>query len=221
MKNLLLMLLIPVYVMAETGITHDAAFEYTLTEEGAVLTGVSWNTLGEPFPAAIALPDTLGGLPVTDIADNALSTSGMQSSRRFALIIPEGVLRLAEGALACCHNADSISLPASLAIIPEGSFHHVTAEVTLHPDNPFFTNGNGFLVDKATDTLLYASPSADGRVLPVARRYGADCLSNWVWGKPDIAFPDGVEEIGSGVIYDVLGLESVSLPGSPSSPQRC
>lgn len=192
-------------------------FSYELTDEGAVITDWDYAGYGTAVPEVIELPAAFGRSPVIGIADNALNTSEMADEHTFTLVIPEGVQWLAEGALTCCHNAETLVLPASLVSIPESISDHVHAEIELAEGNPRYIMQDGFLIDMQEDVLIYAAPSAAGKPLPAVRRIGSGSLDNWLpcapWGELALVIPEGVAEIGSYAFYD-WAIQSVALPES-------
>ena len=197
----------------EPRVLNDGLWEYTLTDEGAVLTNWKWYTDGHAVPEVVKLPSELDGHPLVGIGYNALNTSEMDSEIGFTLVVPEGVTFLEEVAFQCCHNADAIHLPASLTEIPEGCFHHVGAEITVADGNPRYVMQDGFLIDTLTGTLLYAAPSATGKALPAVRRLGTSSLDNWREWEMAAVIPEGVEEMGAFLFQD-MAMTSLVLPST-------
>lgn len=192
-------------------------FSYELTDEGAVITDWDYAGYGDAVPEVIELPAAFGRTPVIGVAYNALNTYEMADEHAFTLVIPEGVQWLAEGALQCCHNAETLVLPASLVSIPEGISDHVHAEIEIAEGNPRYAMQDSFLIDTQEDALIYAAPSAAGKPLPTVRRIGSGSLDNWLphapWGELALVIPEGVAEIGSYAFYD-WAIQSVALPES-------
>ena len=218
MKKLFLCLLMLLYCAAmavaeeaEMVTYTEGAYEYILTDEGAVLTSWNWYTDGYVVPEVVELPAELGGQTVVGIGYNALNTSEMYDEETFTLIVPEGVKWLDKVAFQCCHNADVVYIPASLTEIPEACFHHVGAEIIVAEDNPRFAVQSGYLIDTKTDTLIYSQPTTCGTALPTVRRIGKSSLDNWHNWEMKAVFPAGVQEIGAYVLQDTL-LTSLTLP---------
>lgn len=203
----LLMLIVP--CLAEEPL-QESIYLYDLVDGGAVLTRIYF---GDEVPKVLVLPDKLGGWPIIGIGYNALNTSEMDSEIGFTLVVPEGVVFLEEVAFQCCHNADTIRLPASLTEIPEGCFHHVGAEITVAEGNPRYVVQDGFLIDTLTGTLLYAAPSAMGKALPAVRRLGESSLDNWHEWEMSAVIPEGVEEMGAFLFQDTA-MTSLTLPST-------
>ena len=190
--------------LAEEPATYTCnVWEYTLTEEGSVITWWDWYEIEHQLPERVMLPTELDGHPVVGIGPNALNTFEMDSEISFILVVPEGVRFLQGAAFMCCHNAIAIYLPSTLADIPEAAFHHVWADIYVAEGNPRYVVQDGFLIDKQTSTLLYTAPSEDDQPIPAVRRLGSGSMDNYVaeWGQ-EIVIPEGVEEIGSYAFYD-------------------
>ena len=109
----------------------------------------------EPLPAEITLPTEIGGQPITayDFIYHTARTDGP-----VRVIVPEGVTDFGN-AFGETNAITEIVLPASLTHIEEGSLYWGGAEITVHPDNPYFTCEDSFLIDTRTSTLLYVAPS--------------------------------------------------------------
>lgn len=175
----------------------DGLFDYELSSRGAVLLDCS-RFLNQPeVPDVLEIPSELGGTPVVAIAANALNTSeSCADSLLFGIVLPEGVQRVEADAFLCCHAATRISFPSTLDDLPESSFYHVSAEIDFPNGNPRYSCENGFLIDRDTQTLLYAAPSSQGQPIPAVRRLGASALDNWKPAGNEIRLPDTLESIG-------------------------
>lgn len=175
----------------------DGLFDCELSSRGAVLLGCS-RFLNQPeVPDVLEIPAELGGTPVVAIAANALNTSeSCADSLLFGIVLPEGVQRVEADAFQCCHAATQISFPSTLTMLAEGSFFHVYAEIDFPNGNPRYSCENGFLIDRDTQTLLYAAPSSQGQPIPAVRRLGDSALDNWKPAGNEIRLPDTLESIG-------------------------
>lgn len=200
---------------AEVETYTDGIYEYTLTDEGAVLTDCDWTFYDDERPETIELPSTLGGYPVVGIGYMTLCTyTYLDADYDFTLIIPEGVKWLSDDSFWCCHNASVICFPASLTNIPEGCFDHVWATFIVAEDNPRYEVRDGFLIDMQMGTIIYTEAGCGENPIPVVRRIGAGSMDNWFteW-EQDMVIPEGVEEIGEYAFYD-WEFSHVTLPES-------
>ena len=175
----------------------DGLFDYELSSRGAVLLDCS-RFLNQPeVPDVLEIPAKLGGYPVVGLGAYALCTYDFAGGRDFSIIVPEGVRFMTSDAFLCCHDATRISFPSTLDSLPESSFYHVSAEIDFPNGNPRYSCENGFLIDRDTQTLLYAAPSSQGQPIPAVRRLGDSALDNWKPAGNEIRLPDTLESIGS------------------------
>ena len=182
---------------AEYALYSDGLFDYELSSRGAVLLNCSRFFNQPEVPDVLEIPSELGGTPVVAIAANALNTSeSCADSLLFGIVLPEGVQRVEADAFQCCHAATQISFPSTLTMLAEGSFFHVYAEIDFPNGNPRYSCENGFLIDRDTQTLLYAAPSSQGQPIPAVRRLGDSALDNWKPAGNEIRLPDTLESIG-------------------------
>lgn len=183
---------------AADALYSDGLFDYELSSRGAVLLDCSRFFNQPEVPDVLEIPSELGGTPVVAIAANALNTSeSYADSLLFGIVLPEGVQRVEADAFQCCHAATQISFPSTLTMLAEGSFFHVYAEIDFPNGNPRYSCENGFLIDRDTQTLLYAAPSSQGQPIPAVRRLGDSALDNWKPAGNEIRLPDTLESIGS------------------------
>ncbi len=181
---------------AADALYSDGLFDYELSSRGAVLLGCS-RFLNQPeVPDVLEIPAELGGYPVVGLGAYALCTYDFAGGRDFSIIVPEGVRFMTSDAFLCCHAATRISFPSTLDDLPESSFYHVSAEINFPNGNPRYSCENGFLIDRDTQTLLYAAPSSQGQPIPAVRRLGDSALDNWKPAGNEIRLPDTLESIG-------------------------
>ena len=174
----------------------DGLFDYELSSRGAVLLDCSRFFNQPEVPDVLEIPAKLGGYPVVGLGAYALCTYDFADVRDFSIIVPEGVRFMTSDAFLCCHDATRISFPSTLDDLPESSFYHVYAEIDFPNGNPRYSCENGFLIDRDTQTLLYAAPSSQGQPIPAVRRLGDSALDNWKPAGNEICLPDTLESIG-------------------------
>lgn len=181
---------------AADALYSDGLFDYELSSRGAVLLDCSRFFNQPEVPDVLEIPAKLGGYPVVGLGAYALCTYDFADVRDFSIIVPEGVRFMTSDAFLCCHDATRISFPSTLDDLPEGSFYHVSAEIDFPNGNPRYSCENGFLIDRDTQTLLYAAPSSQGQPIPAVRRLGDSALDNWKPAGNEIRLPDTLESIG-------------------------
>ena len=181
---------------AEYSLYSDGLFDYELSSRGAVLLDCSRFFNQPEVPDVLEIPAKLGGYPVVGLGAYALCTYDFSNGRDFSIIVPEGVRFVTSDAFLCCYAATRISFPSTLDDLPENSFYHVSAEIDFPNGNPRYSCENGFLIDRDTQTLLYAAPSSQGQPIPAVRRLGDSALDNWKPAGNEIRLPDTLESIG-------------------------
>lgn len=181
---------------AADALYSDGLFDYELSSRGAVLLDCSRFFNQPEVPDVLEIPAELGGYPVVGLGAYALCTYDFAGGRDFSIIVPEGVRFMTSDAFLCCHAATRISFPSTLDDLPESSFYHVSAEIDFPNGNPRYSCENGFLIDRDTQTLLYAAPSSQGQPIPAVRRLGDSALDNWKPAGNEIRLPDTLESIG-------------------------
>lgn len=174
----------------------DGLFDYELSSRGAVLLDCSRFFNQPEVPDVLEIPAKLGGYPVVGLGAYALCTYDFGDGRDFSIIVPEGVRFMTSDAFLCCHAATRISFPSTLDDLSENSFYQVSAEIDFPNGNPRYSCENGFLIDRDTQTLLYAAPSSQGQPIPAVRRLGDSALDNWKPAGNEIRLPDTLESIG-------------------------
>ena len=182
---------------AADALYSDGLFDYELSSRGAVLLNCSRFFNQSEVPDVLEIPATLGGYPVTAIGGWVFSSlDGCPLDAPFEVVLPEGLRALDADTFSDCFYAANVTLPASLEIIPEGCFGRIPAEIDFPNGNPRYSCENGFLIDRDTQTLLYAAPSSQGQPIPAVRRLGDSALDNWKPAGNEIRLPDTLESIG-------------------------
>ena len=212
--------------VAEYALYSDGLFDYELSSRGAVLLGCSRFFNQPEVPDVLEIPAKLGGYPVVGLGAYALCTYDFADVRDFSIIVPEGVRFMTSDAFLCCHAATRISFPSTLDDLPENSFYQVSAEIDFPNGNPRYSCENGFLIDRDTQTLLYAAPSSQGQPIPAVRRLGDSALDNWKPAGNEIRLPDTLESIGPYALYgqytdDFSPLAALILPDGIRELSEC
>lgn len=211
---------------AEYALYSDGLFDYELSSRSAVLVDC-FRFFNQPeVPDVLEIPAKLGGYPVVGLGAYALCTYDFAGGRDFSIIVPEGVRFMTSDAFLCCHAATRISFPSTLDDLPENSFYQVSAEIDFPNGNPRYSCENGFLIDRDTQTLLYAAPSSQGQPIPAVRRLGDSALDNWKPAGNEIRLPDTLESIGPYALYgqytdDFSPLAALILPDGIRELSEC
>ena len=185
----------------------SGGFTYMVSDGEVEITGFA---VGEDDESEIAIPESLGGLPVTSIGDDAFrshtnltSVSIPGSVKRIgygafcycenlaSLTIMDGVASLGVYAFYDCEELTAVAIPNSVTNIGEYAFggYSKIASFTVGIDNPNYASINGLLLSKDGKTVL-----------------------SGVVGN--VTIPDGVTEIGATAFARRYNLKSVVIPNS-------
>jgi hypothetical protein len=181
--------------------TAHAQYNYTTNNGTITITGYSGPG------GAVAIPGTINGLPVTEIADFSFRGNNNLTS----VAIPDGVHSIGNYAFDSCFSLISVTLPNSLTSIGDFAFAFLSSglggrtsvtipnsvtnigmaafagnpmqEITVAPDNPSYISVDGVLFDKPRGTLI---------------QYPARTASNV---EPSYEIPNTVTNIGGYAFY--------------------
>ncbi len=184
----------------------------------------------------VAIPDSLGGKPVTEIGDSAFS----DSTRITSVSIPSTVRLIDDYAFAYsdmiasvvigsnvsvignysffhCISLSSISVPSSVSYIGSSAFADCTimASIDVNSSNAAYSSVSGVLYDKA-HSILIQCPS--GKVGPVTIENGVTSIGAQAFYScrlmTSVAIPNTVSTIEFEAFYYCNGLTSVTIPAS-------
>ncbi len=166
--------------------------------------------LGEE--AAVVLPETLEGRPVTRIAAGAFRGCDDLTE----LILPEGLLSLANEALSWCRGLTAVTLPDSLREAEGNPFafcDHL-AEFRISPDHPVFAVEEGLLIRRADRQVVSCPGGLPGHVLAVPEGVASigDLAFLGCCRLRSVRLPEGVVSLGDGAFARCLFLKEIRLP---------
>lgn len=177
----------------DNGGTEGSTDGFEYTSDGSYCTITDYNGSDK----VITIPETLGGLPVTSIGDNAFYYCSSLTS----ITIPKGVTSIGNSVFKNCSSL---------------------AEIIVAEDNEIFTSVNGVLFNKDKTALIcypegktdtaYTIPSS---VTSIADSAFYDCSS-----LNSIAVPSGVNSIGEYAFSGCSSLESLTIPSGITSIGR-
>ena len=192
-----------------------AAEDFTFTTNNGAITITGYVGAG----GTVAIPDSINGLPVTGIGDNAFSgqyslvdvripasvvTIGREAfascSMLTKVVIPNGVASIGGSAFQGCAILSGVKIPASVSSIGPDAFafcYHLF-EFSVDPLNVSYRSVDGVLFDFSQATL----------VMYPGGRLGA------------YAIPNTVTRIGESAFSGCGGLWGVSIPGSVISIEK-
>ncbi len=219
------------------GVNTNLVFEgenpnFFITEEGSVYNAERTRLFhAKPVIGSFVLPDTIEELDssafvgahklvnnqwqptqivfpenckITEIKDSTFQAiNGVKN-----LVLPEGIEKI--GRMAFCH-AMNVSIPKTVRQIEDDSFWQA-GEVTVDPENPYFSDdGHGALLDK-NQTLLYHVPSSAERYdIPNTVKTVMDKAFNACQWLEKVVIPESVTELGDGLFMNCDSLRSVVI----------
>ncbi|GHU15563.1 hypothetical protein FACS1894163_02740 [Spirochaetia bacterium] len=189
------------------------------TEDGKVtITGYTGKD------AAMVIPATIGGLPVTGIEHWAFYrrtglTSTGYTGKDAAMVIPATigglpVTGIEHWAFYRRTGLTSITIPAGVTSIARWAFENCTGlmAIQVDADNTAFSSRNGVLFNKAEDTLIKYPPGLKGQY---AIPEGVTSIVRWAFenctGLTSVSIPEGVTSIGFSAFGDCTGLMAIQV----------
>ena len=179
---------------------------------------------------AIAIPDALGGCPVTSVGDYAffhcteITSVSLPPSvtsigerafencvRLSSVTIPTNVASIAYCAFWGCGSLPAVTIPASVTNIGECVFGRSEDFVSfsVDPNNPSYFSPNGLLCSK--DGVLLAGVNGDVTIPDGIRSVGRYAFS-MRYELTSVTIPASVTIIGDSAFENCTGLASVSIP---------
>jgi hypothetical protein len=155
--------------------------------------------------AGVTLPSGL-----LSIGDYAFSATGLTN-----LIIPGGLLSIGGGAFSETSLA-GVMIPASVTNIGPNVFSVCSklTNITVAPQNSFFSSSNGVLFDLNRQTLL-AYPDALGGAYLIPATVQSVAEGAFAGGSlVSVTIPASVTDIGTNAFYDCANLETIFFEGN-------
>lgn len=186
----------------------EADVTFTLTDAGACVTGY---TGGE---TVVVIPDTLGGAPVTAVAEGAFKDAPMQ-----ALCLPESVTVIGRGALEGCASLSTLKAPVFTcpdadwfgALFGSASYEINRANVPSTLKTLILTGSTALSVP---DYCFYGCTGLEAVSLPAGVTavgdfafYGCDRLTV-------VSLPAGLKSVGDYALGNCLSLLSLAVPAT-------
>ena len=201
----LLALLVLVMVTQPTSLL--AQFEY-MTNNGTITitryTGAS---------GSVVVPDTINGLPVTQIGHYAFQFHfGLTN-----VTLPGSVTSIEDWAFQSCKGLTSIWIPAGVRSIAHFAFDSCTSLSAMEVDalNPVYGSIDGFLLDWSRTTLIQCPMGKTGAItIPDGiTTIGYQAFSNCT-NLTRVTIPPSVTTIGYEAFYLCTSLAEITVPTS-------
>ena len=173
-------------------------------EDEAVRTAEITGYTGED--AAVLIPASLGGAPVTAVKDGTFQNKDFITSA----VLPDTVTDLGRDAFRGCANLESVTLSDALVTIGDYAFYNCTAlteieiPATLTSVRHFYSNTGPFKGCSALTDVTFANGIA---AIP-------DYLFSECTGLQSITIPNTVTTIGSYAFRSCANLTAVTIPDS-------
>ena len=160
---------------------------------------------------ALTIPDTINGLPVASIEDDAFSDCSSLSSIK----IPFSVSRIGNGAFYNCSGLTSVTIPNSVTNIGLCAFGGCSRLTAIAVDtlDPCYSSKNGVLFDKSQTALVQCPGGKTGNyTVPDGVTHIGDCAFDCCSYLTNVTIGSGVTSIGYGAFENCLSLVSVTIP---------
>ncbi len=198
-KKHIICLVVVIVLFAAAGIfaffsANSCTFEYERNLEGGItIHSYTGNR------RSVVIPDTLDGLPVTEIDSGAFMHSEITD-----IVIPDTVKIIGDRAFCRCEQLVSVNIPNSLERIGPMAFLYTPFETTLGDDEFVIIN----------NSILYKyNGTSDSVTIPE----GITCIGGYGFyenGLTEIAIPNSVKYIETQAFASCKNLISVSVPAA-------
>jgi len=187
----------------EDDVVYGEEYAYIVTDgQATILDYYGGGILGSS--GVLALPDRLGGYPVTAIGEQAFAANFV-THRLTGLDIPDGVLTIGDYAFYYLQYLTGISIPDSVTTIGNGAFLGCSglADITI-PDG--VTNMGEYAFESCSGLTGIALPNRITAIEPGAF-YNCKALAG-------VTIPDGVTTIGYSAFWNCSMLHRIAIPDS-------
>jgi BspA type Leucine rich repeat region (6 copies) len=186
----------------------QAQFTYTTNNGTITITGYTGSG------GAVTIPDTINGLPVTSIGDDAFEGTALTS-----VTIPGNVTDIGFDAFFYCNNLTSVTIPNSVTNIGDEAFancYNLTA-ITVDTNNPVYSSVNGVLFDKNQTTLVeYPAGDPANYTIPDSVTGIGDEAFDFCFNLANVTIGSSVTNIGDEAFAN-SGLTTVFFTGNAPS----
>ena len=194
----------PLFAATET--VNGITWQYSITNGEATIESGRTNTADGPtdISGQIVIPETLGGVPVTQIGNYAFYDCSSLTS----VVIPEGVTEIGSDAFGYCSSLTSVVIPEGVTKIGSYAFQGCSSltEVVI-PEGVTTIGSNAFMNCSALTSVVIPESVTE---IGGAAFDGCSALT-------EVVIPEGVTEIGNLAFQACSSLESVVIPEGVTS----
>lgn len=190
-------------------VTAQAQFTYTVTNNTVTITGYTGSV------GVVVIPDTIIGLPVTKIGDDAFFIHTNLTS----ITIPKSVTTIGAEAFMGC-DLTTVTIPNSVTNIAYHAFADCgrLTNITVDPLNSAYSSVEGVLFNESRTTL---EEYPDGKLGHYTIPNSVISIGNDAFfdssGLTGVTIPNSVTSIGNGAFSGCFGLAGIVIPNGVTS----
>ena len=199
----------------------EAQFNYTTNNGTITIT----KYIGSD--AAVTIPDSINGLPVTSIG--ALAFQAITSVA--SVTIPDTVTIIGNDAFDSCTGLTNIAIPNRVVNVGSGAFGGCTSLISVTIGESVTNIGDGAFVSCTSLTRVTFPNSVisigsdvfrncynvTGVIIPNSVTSIGDSVFNWCLSLTNVLIPNSVTNIGGGVFYYCTNLSAITVDALSSS----
>ena len=179
---------------------QSGSYTYVLDAGG----NASITRFNKEYTGQVSIPDTLGGHPVTGIADAAFSgCAGLT-----AVTIPKGVTSIGEGAFICCSGMTGVTIPDSVTNVGKSAFTTCASLISVT-----LPGGVTRIADAVfSGCTALTTVEIPGTVTEIGEGSFSMCKS-----LSRVTLPGSMRALGSSAFEGCSGLGRIVIPDSVTS----
>jgi hypothetical protein len=214
-------------------IIATASTNFTLVTNNGALTIIGYNGVS----GVVVIPNMINGLPVTSIADGALSYSSLLTSvtlgtninsignqafydcpNLWNVVISDSVTNIGDYAFCSCSRLTSITIPGGVTNIGQDALAGCIrlGTITVDPRNPTYSSVDGVLFDKNQITLIQYPPGKAGNhyTIPNSVTSIGDSAFSSCYSLSGVSLGSNITIIGDDAFEGCSSLANVTIPYS-------
>jgi prepilin-type N-terminal cleavage/methylation domain-containing protein/prepilin-type processing-associated H-X9-DG protein len=186
--------LVPIYLLAAALLTPSAVvqsqFTYSTNQGTIIITGYTGSG------GDVTIPDSINGLPVTCIGENAFSGTSLTD-----VTIPDSVTNIGDEAFAGCAALNSATIGNSVTSIGNSAFYGSGLTNIAIPDSVTYVGGSAFSYCNSLNSVLIGNSVTSIEVGTFAECYGLT----------DVTIGNDVTIIDNEAFFDCYNLNKIMI----------